>query len=108
MKNTHEGSVLLVKLQALVKVTPLRGCFFTFFKLYKWYQIVQRITDVDVTKNVNEDIASNSKSEKPLGVTIDYKLTFDEHVSRICDKASFGSHFLFMKSFQNRQILKEE
>ena len=27
----------------LLKVTLLDGCF-TFFKLYKWYQIAQRIT----------------------------------------------------------------
>ena len=28
----------------LLKVTLLHGFFFTFFKLYKWYQIVQGIT----------------------------------------------------------------
>ena len=27
----------------LLKVTLLRECFFTIFKLYKWYQIAQRI-----------------------------------------------------------------
>ena len=35
MKNTHVGVLILVKLQAE-----------TFFKLYKWYQIVQRVTFV--------------------------------------------------------------
>ena len=34
VKNTHEGVLILVKLQA------------TFFKLYKYYQIAQRITCV--------------------------------------------------------------
>ena len=41
--------LLLVKLQAfsftiLLKVTLFHGWFFTFFKLYKWYQIAQNIT----------------------------------------------------------------
>ena len=35
-------------------------------------------SDVDVTANINRDIISNSKSEKLLGVTTDYKVTFDE------------------------------
>ena len=30
----------------LIKVTLLHGCFFTFFKLYKWYNIAQSVTDV--------------------------------------------------------------
>ena len=29
----------------LLKVTLLHVCFSRFFKLYKWYQIAQRITD---------------------------------------------------------------
>ena len=28
----------------LLKLTLFHGCFFTFFKLYKWYQIAQRTT----------------------------------------------------------------
>ena len=30
----------------LLKVTFLHGCFSRFLKLYKWYQIVQRIIDI--------------------------------------------------------------
>ena len=37
MKNTHGGVTLL-------KVTLIHGCFFTFYKLFKWYQIAQCIT----------------------------------------------------------------
>ena len=69
VKNTHGGMLLLVKLQALhfiwkpviwfavqikwlvsiwntkpATCTLLHGCFFTFLKLCKWYQIAQRIT----------------------------------------------------------------
>ena len=42
VKNTHGGVLLLVKLQA--KSNTPSWVFFTFFKLYKWYQIAQRIT----------------------------------------------------------------
>ena len=48
VKNTHEGVLLLVKLQVLVcsstKNNTPPWAFFTFFKLYKCYQIAQRIT----------------------------------------------------------------
>ena len=45
VKTTHGGMALLVKLQAYFTKsnTPL-WVFFTFLKLYKWYQIAQRIT----------------------------------------------------------------
>ena len=46
------------------------------------------MSDVNLTANINRGIIYNSNSEKLLGVTIYYKQTFDEHVSRICDKAS--------------------
>ena len=42
VKNTHGGVLLLVKLQAKSNIPP--WVFFTFFKLYKWYQIAQNIT----------------------------------------------------------------
>ena len=45
-KNNHGRVILLVKLQAetLLKVLLLQGCF-SPFKLYKWYQIVQSMTN---------------------------------------------------------------
>ena len=39
VKNTHGEVILLLKLQA----SALPWEFFTFFKPYKWYQIVQSI-----------------------------------------------------------------
>ena len=44
-ENTHGGMLLLVT-ATLLNVTLLHGSwvFFKFFKLYKWYQIEQRIT----------------------------------------------------------------
>ena len=48
VKNTHRGVLLSVKLQALAcnftKINTSPWVFFTFLKLYKWYQITQRIT----------------------------------------------------------------
>ena len=38
--NTHGGVLLFVKLQ--IETPP--WVFFRFFKLYKWYQIAQRMT----------------------------------------------------------------
>ena len=46
VKNTHGGVLTLVKLQAKTWV------FFTFFKLYKWYQMAQRTTDMKVNENL--------------------------------------------------------
>ena len=40
------------------------------------------------TANINGDIVKNLESEKLLGVTIDYKLNFEEHLSKVCNKAS--------------------
>ena len=48
VKNTHGGVLLLAKLQAstrnFTKNNTSPWVFFTFFKLYKWYQIAQRTT----------------------------------------------------------------
>ena len=56
VKNTHGGVLLLVKLQALAcnftksNTPPL--VFFTFFKLYGWYQIAQRTTNEDLDNSI--------------------------------------------------------
>ena len=46
VKNTHGGVLLLVNLQveacSFTKSNTPPWVLFTFFKLYKWYQIVQR------------------------------------------------------------------
>ena len=48
VKNTHEGVLILVKLQALAcnftKTNTPPWVFFTFLKLYKWYEIAQCTT----------------------------------------------------------------
>ena len=46
MANTHGGVLLLVQAEVcnFTKSNTPPWMFFTFFKLYKWYQIAQRIT----------------------------------------------------------------
>ena len=48
VKNTNGGVLLVLKLHArtcnFTKSNTPPWLFFTFFKLYKWYQIAQRIT----------------------------------------------------------------
>ena len=51
VKNTHGGVSILVKLKPatllklnFTKINTPSWVFLTFFKLYKWYQIVQRTT----------------------------------------------------------------
>ena len=51
-KNTHGGVLILVNLQTeacnVTKINIPPWVFYTFFKLYKSYQIVQRITYFEV------------------------------------------------------------
>ena len=50
--------------------------------------------DDDICMNIGKDIIRGSKVEKLLGVKIDNKLRFDEHVSTLCKKASQKLHAL--------------
>ena len=50
--------------------------------------------DKNVFANINGDIIYGNKSVKLLGVKIDNKLDFNEHVSNICKKASLKLHAL--------------
>ena len=59
VKNTHGGELLLVKLQAAAcnytKGNTPPWVFFTFFELYKWYQIAQHITFYHENKKMIEN-----------------------------------------------------
>ena len=44
VKNTHGGVLLSVKFDRFTKSNTPPRVFFTFFKLYKWYQIAKHIT----------------------------------------------------------------
>ena len=77
-------------------ITSLENCALV---LFKWFENnlmkansdkshLLLSTSTPSTANINGDIIKNSESEKLLGVTIDYKLNFEKHLSKVCDKAS--------------------
>ena len=47
-----------------------------------------------VTIKIGSEVINNDKNVKLLGVTIDNKLNFSEHVSQLCKKASIKLHAL--------------
>ena len=64
-----------------------------------------------VTIKIKESAIESSNSEKLLGVTIDSKLSFDDHITILCRKASQKLHALsrvasFMSFDKKRIILK--
>ena len=67
--------------------------------------------DDDVSVTVDQEIILGSKSVKLLGLNIDNKLDFKEHVSKLCGKVSLKLHALarispFMDQNKLRIILK--
>ena len=60
---------------------------------------------------IQDFIIQNSNQEKLLGITLDNKLSFDVHVSKLCGKASQKLHALvrishFMSTKQRQIIMK--
>ena len=67
--------------------------------------------DGNVFVNVDNEIIESSKNVKLLGITIDNKLDFTEHVSKICSKASKKIHAIarisnLMNSNKLRTLVK--
>ena len=64
------------------------------------------------TANINGDIIKSSESEKLLGFyELDYKLNFEEHLSKVCDKASQKLNALarissYMNINQRKRIMR--
>ena len=48
----------------------------------------------EVSANIEGEIIEGSKSVKLLGVYVDNKLDFNDHVSNLCKKATFKLHAL--------------
>ena len=57
-------------------------------------QLLVTKNDENISLNIDDEIIKGSKSVKLLGVTIDNKLDFSEHVSNICKKVSKELHAL--------------
>ena len=73
--------------------------------LFKWFHENHMKANADkchllvttkrvVSANIAEFVINNSKEEKPLGIKIDTKLSFENHVSSLCKKASQKLHAL--------------
>ena len=58
------------------------------------FHLILSDTDSNLAVNVGTLKIQNSKSKKLLGIKIDNKMTFDDHVSNICSKASQKLHAL--------------
>ena len=64
----------------------------------------------NVTAHVAEYEIENSKCEKLLGVKLDWKLNFDDHISHVCEKVSGKLNVLariipFIELFKNRILM---
>ena len=63
--------------------------------------------DKDLSLIINNEVIECSKSVKLLGVTIDNKLDFNEHVSKLCKKVSAKLHALArVSNFMNQDKLR--
>ena len=60
-----------------------------------------------INLNLDDSIIKTSKSEKLLGINIDHFLTFNEHVSKLCKKASQKLHAIArISSYLNKDKLR--
>ena len=75
----------------LEKNTLILSSWFSnnYFKMNadKCHLLVAKHTD-DITMNIGDEVISGEKSVKLLGIIIDNKLDFNEHVTNLCKKAS--------------------
>ena len=56
------------------------------------FHLITNCSNPNISVNVDGYEITNSSQEKLLGITIDNKLRFDEHVSKLCKKASQKPH----------------
>ena len=100
-------------------ITSLENCALVLFKWFennltkansdKSHLLLSTLTSSTVS--INGGIIKNSESEKLFGVMIDYELSFEEHLSKICDKASqklnaLAHISLYMNIDQRKRIMR--
>ena len=101
-------------------ITSLGSCALVLFKWFENNLMKANSDKIHLLLNtstssiasINEDIIKNFESEKLLEVTTDYKLNFEEHLSKVCDKASQKllarscTHF-FIYEYQSKNTYNE-
>ena len=75
------------------------------------FHLILNDSDENLSIKVGQYVVQNSQNEKLLGVTIDNKLTFKDHVEGLCKKASKKLHALtrvsrYMNTAKKRVIMK--
>ena len=74
-------------------------------KLDKCKLLVTNYSD-EISLNIDQKLFTGSKSVKLLGITIDNKLSFDEHISRLCTKASLKRVSTYLSTGKLRVVVK--
>ena len=77
----------------------------------KCHLLITNQEDGCISARIGKENIANSKSEKLLGITIDSKLNFNEHISMLCKKVNLKLHALagiskFMNTEKLRMIMK--
>ena len=99
-------------LQLLKEIEDKSACVFNWFSANHFKANPKKshfllTSNEEVNLNLDDLIIKNSKSEKLLGVNIDNFLTFNEHVSELCKKASQKLHAIArISSYLNKNKLR--
>ena len=109
LKNTHGAVLILVKLQVsscnFTKINTPPWVFFTFFKLYKWYQIAQRTTFRNLPNTFDGAVCENNWKLKAINYfqkTPSWMFYKDLHCVKTVPIRSFSGPYFpaFGHSFQ--------
>ena len=98
--------------QVLKEIDDKSACVFNwfsanYFKANPKKSYFLLTSNKEVNLNLDDSIIKNSKSEKLLGINIDNFLKFNEHVSKLCKKASQKLHAIArISSYLNKNKLR--
>ena len=99
-------------LQVLKEIADKAACVFNWFSANYFKANPKKshfllTSNEEVNLNLDDLIVKNSKSKKLLGINIDNFLTFNEHVSKLCKKASQKLHAIArISNYLNKKKLK--
>ena len=91
--HTSHNTMKENSLQVLNEIKDKAGCAFNWFSANYFKANPKKshfllTSNEQVNLNLDDLIIKTSKSEKLLRINIDHFLTFNEHVSKLCKKAS--------------------